>query len=230
MSLLDFIFPRKCVGCSKEGSYFCEKCIKGIGQDNLKCSVCEGVSMDGATHPLCKKVDSLDGVWSLGLYKDPLKTAIHKLKYRWIIELANDLTNITIEYWARYNSSLLQEIKKNQGSDWLVTAVPLHKSRQNWRGFNQSELLGKLLAKKLGLNYQNLLVKTKSTKPQMSLNAYQRKKNLKDVFSLTTSYQLQTTNIILVDDVWTTGSTLKECCQVLKKEGARKVWGFTLAS
>ncbi len=230
-ALLDFIFPKHCVGCNKVGTYFCEDCIKEIKQTDLICPICERMSLGGVTHPLCKKKFGLDGLWSLGAYKEPLREAIQKLKYKYVTDFSKELINILIEYWAKNPPILLDLIKKDRGENWLIVPVPLHKARQNWRGFNQAALLGKLLANKLGLEYKEVLKRVKNTTPQMSLKAHERKKNIKDAFSLfsTMNHEPLTHNILLIDDVWTTGSTLKECCYVLKRGGAKTVWALTLA-
>lgn len=226
--LLDFLFPKKCIGCRKIGSYFCDNCIQDIKQTELVCPFCEKLALGGAVHPVCKRKFGLDGLWSLGVYQAPLKNAIQKIKYKWIIELAETLINITLEYWARFQPFLLGQIKKDQGKNWVVIPVPLHKHRQNWRGFNQAALLGKLLADKIGLEFREDLKRIKNTKPQFKLKAWQRKGNIKGAFSLTKPYTLNP-NILLIDDVWTTGSTLKECCYILKRGGAKNVWALTIA-
>lgn len=229
MNLLDFLFPKRCVGCQKTGNYFCVSCIQNIKQSDLVCPFCERLSLGGLVHPICKRKYGLDGLWFLGVYEDPLRKAIQKLKYKFITELADVLVDLNLEYWARYSPFLLDEIKKNRGEGWIVTSVPLHKKRQNWRGFNQAELLARIFAKKLGLKYESCLERTKNTKQQAKLASHLRKQNIKNAFTLSKPLPLNAKNYILVDDVWTTGSTLKECCFVLKKNGAKKVWGLTLA-
>src|SRR3989338_3862896 len=226
--LLVFFFPKHCVGCSKVGVYFCTDCTKEIKQTELVCPVCERMGLGGVTHPLCRKKFGLNGLWSLGMYKEPLRGAIQKLKYKWVKDFAEELINILVEYWAKNPPILLDLIKRTSGEDWIIVPVPLHKSRQNWRGFNQSALLGKLFSQKLGLKYQEVLKRIKNTTPQMKLKAHERKQNIKNAFVLTENYNL-TTNILLIDDVWTTGSTLKECCYILKRGGAKTVWALTIA-
>lgn len=228
--ILDFLFPKKCAGCSKTGSYLCADCVKEIKQTELVCPFCERPSLGGVVHPVCKRRFGLDGLWSLGIYEGSLRRAIQKLKYKWVSEVARDLVDVTIEYWAKNPPILLDRIKKDQGMSWIVSAVPLHASRQKWRGFNQSELLAKLLASKLGLKYADSLKRMRNTKPQMKLLAAERKQNIKNAFSL--EFPLRSSpfpNVLLIDDVWTTGSTLKECCYVLKRAGAKTVWALTIA-
>lgn len=229
MNLLDLLFPKTCVGCKKFGSYFCEDCTKEIKQTELVCPFCERASLGGVVHSVCKRKFGLDGLWSLGIYEGSLRTAIQKLKYKWVSEIAKELVDITIEYWAKNSPILLDKIKKDQGKSWVVTSVPLHKIRQNWRGFNQSELLAKLFASKLGLRYETTLKRIRNTTPQMKLQAHERKKNIRNAFSLNTYPLILNSNALLIDDVWTTGSTLKECCYVLKRGGAKTVWALTIA-
>lgn len=229
MNLLDLLFPKTCVGCGKFGSYFCDACVLGIKQNDLVCPFCERASLGGVVHSVCKRKYGLDGLWSLGVYEGNLRTAIQKLKYKWVSEVSKELIDITTEYWAKNSPILLDQIKKNKGESWVVTSVPLHPRRQNWRGFNQSELLAKLLALKLGLKYQTLLKRVKNTTPQMKLLSHERKMNIKNAFALNSDYLVPEQDILLLDDVWTTGSTLKECCYVLKRAGAKRVWALTIA-
>lgn len=228
MNLFDFFFPKKCCGCGKFGTYFCESCIKTILQSDLVCPSCERPAIGGKVHPLCHKKYGLDGLWSLGIYQNPLKKATQKLKYKFVSDIAESLIDLMIEYWAKYTPQFIEEIKKTRGEGWIIVPVPLHPKREKWRGFNQSALLSKILAQKLGLEYQEALKRIRHTKPQVKLSAWERKKNIKNAFSLTRPYTLDA-NILLVDDVWTTGSTLKECCYVLKRNGAQKIWAITLA-
>lgn len=229
MNILDFLFPKHCVGCNKLGIYFCQDCVHKIKQTDLVCPFCERLSIGGVVHPVCRRKYGLDGLWSLGIYENPLKTAIQKLKYRWIEGIAIILVDLNLEYWARHPPLFLDEIKKDHGENWLIVPVPLHWQRQNWRGFNQAELLAKDLAKKIGLEYANALKRIKPTNPQVGKDAYKRRENIKGAFALDSISQLPNSNILLIDDVWTTGSTLKECCYVAKRGGAKKVWAITLA-
>lgn len=230
MNLFDFLFPKFCVGCGKLGTYFCPKCIKNIPQRELVCPNCERVSIGGAVHPLCKKRYGLDGLWSLGIYQDPLRPAIQKLKYKLVRDLAEVLVNLMIEYWAKYTPQFFEEIKKDQGRGWVIIPVPLHKKRENWRGFNQAKVIGQILSNKIGLSYSESLKRIRFTKPQVKLKGWQRKKNIRGAFAITESYTLAPKPYtLLIDDVWTTGSTLKECCYILKRGGAQKVWAITLA-
>ena len=229
--ILDLFFPKKCVGCKKEGSYFCKNCIADILQTDLICPQCGNLSIGGLTHPGCERSFGLDGLWSLGIYKGSLKKAIQKLKYEpaLVRDFAPVLADIIVYYWKKYSPHLFDLVRKNK-NQWVVVPVPLFWFRENKRGFNQSKLLGQILSKKLGLDYCDALKRIRYTRSQVKLKGQQRKKNIKDAFAISSNYDLGTMNyVLLIDDVWTTGSTMRECAKVLKKAGATKVWAMTLA-
>jgi ComF family protein len=117
----------------------------------------------------------------------------------------------------------------------LLVPVPLHPARQRERGYNQAELLARAFGDRIGLPVVNTgLRRARSTRPQISLNASDRRENVQDAFT----YQPRTADqgdavrgrrVLVVDDVCTTGSTLEACSLALKAGGASSVWGFTLA-
>jgi len=114
-----------------------------------------------------------------------------------------------------------------------VIPIPLHKNRERWRGFNQSEIIGKLIAKRLNLQFKNnLLIRPIATCPQVGLAKNQRVRNMRGKFAVNSSLksiiQPQIAYIIF-DDVLTTGSTIKEAIRILKESGAQKVFGLTIA-
>lgn len=239
--LLDLLFPKKCVGCKKTGSYserqrgassayFCKDCISNIKQTDLVCPKCEKLAIGGQTHPICIRRFGLDGLWSLGIYEPPLKQAIQTLKYKGVVDLSKILSEVIVEYWAKYQPFLLDQIKRVRGGGWIIVPVPLHWFRKNDRGFNQSFLLTKHLSESLGLSYIEALKRVRYTKSQVKLKGKERHQNIKNAFEISPNYDKAAMNyVLLIDDVWTTGSTLKECCYILKRAGAKKVWAITLA-
>ena len=228
LSLLDIFFPKKCVGCKRVGNYFCSKCILTITQKNLVCIYCKEESFAGLTHPLLCQKSNIDGVWSLGSYEGVLKKAIQYLKYKLIFDLGKEMIELMVIYLNLKQPYFWDQIKKNQ-HQWVVVPVPLHQFKMNKRGFNQSAVLAKILAEKLGLNYADILIRTRNTPQQVGLSSFQRKKNMINAFSLKSSVINYQSNVLLVDDVWTTGSTLKECAKVLKSTGIDKIWAVTIA-
>lgn len=225
--LLDLFFPKKCIGCRKEGKYFCDECISDILQTDLICPQCGNLSIGGLTHPSCEREFSLDGLWSLGIYQGSLKRLIQKLKYEpsLVRDFAPVLADLISDYWVKYQPFIYSEIQKDK--KWVVTSVPLYWFKENKRGFNQSKVIGQILSKKLNLDYSDVLKRVRYTASQVGLRKRARKENIKEAFSV--DGDLSEQNILLIDDVWTTGSTLKECCYALKKAGAKRVWAITLA-
>jgi ComF family protein len=114
--------------------------------------------------------------------------------------------------------------------DAVLIPIPLYQKRKNWRGFNQSEEIGKMIANKLKWEYQqDILVRTRKTIPQTELKGQERLQNISGAFSPNSDNLKPDKTYILLDDVLTTGSTLKEACKKLKQNGAKTVWGITIA-
>ena len=155
--------------------------------------------------------------------------AIGKLKYKFITDLAEDLFILTKRLIRTKNQFkwLKRSFSKNKT---ILIPMPLYWRRENWRGFNQSKLLGKKLADCFDWQLRDdILIRQKATQPQMSLKADQRQQNIQGAFKIAPNIQIpQDIDILLFDDVWTTGSTLKEAGKVLKKAGFKKVFGLTV--
>ncbi len=125
---------------------------------------------------------------------------------------------------------LLTKINEFKNIDY-ISYVPMHKSKPKLRGFNQNFLLAKGLSKKLNIPLgKNILLKIKDTKSQSSLNKRDRLLNLKDAFEVSNKAEIKSKNILLIDDIFTTGSTVSECARCLKTAGANKVYVLTVAS
>lgn len=226
MGFLDFVFPKYCVNCRKIGDYICANCFSFISFDVVMiCLVCNRQSIDGLTHPGCKTKYAIDGAFCAVAYKGIVKKLIYNFKYK---PYLSDLKNCLVELF--YESIIQQEIfQKAYESLPIFVAIPLHASRLRKRGYNHAKLLAEGLSKMLNLKLIDILQRKKNTKSQFGLKLKDRKKNLKDAFILNTKYLILNTNIFLVDDILTTGSTLFEAAKILKRNGAKKVWGLTLA-
>ncbi len=220
MNFLDLIFPRRCVGCSKFGTYLCPSCIGKIEYiEKPICPVCGKQSIDGITHPHCLSKYCLDGLFAVAHYRGIVKEAIHLIKYRFVSDLIESVSDLLISNWPK----TLPEF------DYLIP-VPLHSKREKFRGFNQSSLLSHSLGKKLDIAVkEKILIRKINTIPQADLKLKERLKNLKDSFSLRAKIDLSGKKIALIDDVSTTRSTFLECAKPLKQHGADIVWGIALA-
>jgi len=229
MFLLNLFFPKHCLGCGQEGVYFCPNCQKGIKPLSFQiCPVCQQSSINGSTHSFCQCEDNLDGLIVLFPYQGILKKALSKLKYYFVTSLVEEFTRLILGK-SKIPLGLSEKVFKNKV---ILLPIPLLKQRQNWRGFNQTELLGRKIAKYYGWELRtDFLIRWKSTPPQVGLKSKQREINLKEVFIFNPKIVVNDflkVNIILFDDVWTTGSTLKEAAKVLKKAGFKKVFGLTI--
>ncbi len=221
MDWLSWLFPRRCLGCNEIGSYLCPDCVNRFTPlHELYCPHCRRPSVMGITHPKCKEHCELDGLISCFSYRGIMAKAITRFKYSFVKDITNTLVELFI---SNANQPVLSK------HPWMIIPVPLHPSRQKWRGFNQAELL----ARGLAANWQQSIDLTSlrrqvNTTQQMSLSGKQRRSNLRHAFSVSFSLS-PPDSVLLIDDVVTTGSTLAECAATLKHAGVKEVWGLTLA-
>jgi len=221
MDILDIIFPKTCFGCGKKGTYLCAACLAKENLEMQICPICFKASISGKTHPSCRRPLGLDGLFPLWGYKRGVRKAILTMKYRFAFDIAGELSSHAAE---SLGSGFNPFPKKA-----LLVPIPVYKDRKNWRGFNQAEEVGKRLASLMKWDFNpKLLIKGKKTVAQTGLTKEQRRLNLSGAFILKEKHLPLSGLIILFDDVWTTGSTLKEACSVLKQKGVKKVWGLTL--
>ena len=228
--LLDILFPPYCINCGHENnSWLCFSCAKKIVPVvSQVCPVCEKLSPAGAYHLKCKKGKYLKGILSSAYFEEgPIREMIHNLKYNGLTSMVELLVDLMAK--ALTKNFQFQILNFQSNSNFIITYVPLHWLRQAGRGYNQSELLARAIGEKIGIDVCPLLSKTKSTKRQVKLRGNARRKNLQDVFSLKSDVSIKNKKIIIVDDITTTGSTLNECAAVLKKAGAKEIWGLVVS-
>jgi competence protein ComFC len=248
MFLADILFPKRCLGCGKIGYYFCRKCvgsIKIIQKNEAICPVCERLAFDGITHPRCQGRYDLNGLTSFFRYDGVIKKSIKSIKYRFTSDIAREFIHLIP--LTSYNLLPLSMFDNS-----ILIPIPLHLLRFRHRGFNQAEILGFELSKILKISLcKDVLIRVKPTTPQVEMkNRIDRLKNMNEVFNinnLTThlpSRQVQqpariamqsvtgrfnNINVFLLDDVFTTGATMRAAATILKKSGVKSVWGITMA-
>ena len=162
-------------------------------------------------------------LYGLANYDGEWRKLLHRLKYHSKPQLAPDL--------GRYLGVMLRQNSLFKTPD-VVTSIPLHPQKQKERGYNQSLLLARRLARELETSFQPLLCRTNNTESQTSLSRQERLLNVRGVFALSRrylQYDLQGKSILLVDDIYTTGATMGEAAGVLDEAGARQVNGAVLA-
>lgn len=226
MSLLDIIFPKYCIYCRSLGSYLCPNCFAQLSFDtHVICLECGKGSIDGLTHPACRKRTSINGVFCGVGYNHIAKKLIYTFKYRpYVSSLWITLTDLL------YESLIQKELFMTALTcSSLFIPIPLASQKLKQRGYNQSLLITKGLAKKFSLSFSDCLQRTKETKPQFGLQKHERKTNIEGAFTVKKSLSRPGASVFLVDDVLTTGSTLLEAAKVLKQQGFRDVWGITFA-
>ncbi len=228
--ILDTLFPISCLSCEKPDEWICEECLDKIPLKREQiCPICEkATTPDGRVCFKCKRKYSIDGLLTAASYKNKLVSgATHYYKYRFIEDLHIPLGKILTK--ALLNSDLALPD--------LIIPIPLHQRRLRWRGFNQSGLLAEYLSLNLTSGFKiptanNLIIRRKYTPPQMKIKDYsQRIKNMRNAFEINPveKNKIKEKRILLVDDIATTGSTLFECAKLLKKSGAREVFGLVIA-
>jgi len=167
------------------------------------------------------------------VYKAIIKKLIYNFKYKpYLADLKKFLTELF------YESIIQQEVFQTALKlSPVLVPIPLSQKRLRARGYNHAKLLAEGLSKNLNLKLSDILQRTRETKSQFGLKLKDRKENLKDAFALNTppdtqdklAKSLRAGNVFLVDDILTTGSTLLEAANILKRKGAKKVYGLTLA-
>lgn len=228
--IIEFIYPPKCMACDniiplENERWICDKCrslFKYI--EGNTCKIC-GIILEKSKS---KCVDCIErnNIFNTNkaifIYEGIIQDIIHKFKYGKKPYLGKGLGVLML------NRLLLTPyIFKDIN---YIVPIPIHKNRMRNRGFNQSELLAKEISKGLGLPMaSNLIIRKKDTKPQSAFSPLGRKNNLKDAFVVNKKYNLKNKNILLIDDIYTTGSTLNACCEVLYELGVNKVNATTLS-
>lgn len=232
VSLLDYLFPKFCVSCGKWGKYFCRSCAQKIFPITLSeaiCPMCGRSAIDGMTHPRCRTRHSLDGLISFFHYQGPMKAAVKAIKYRYTYDVVQSVIEQVSP--SILESSIHPQVSEIQ--ECTLSPIPLHSSRLKERGFNQSAYLGEKIAERIAVPFLNdVLIRTIKTIPQVQmLHRKERLANMRRAFVINAkiSNKLTTNGILLFDDVFTTGATMREAGSVLKRAGYNPVYGMSLA-
>jgi len=235
-SLLDFVFPPHCLLCNRfisseesESNGFrpaglvCQDCWNSLNVlPHPFCPTCRAfLNQSMRRCPSCSESFYLSLNRSLGLFDPYYQTLLHHFKYKRKISLGKELGK-------RLGELLIQD-KFLKDYDYLLP-VPLHRSKERERGYNQSKILAEEISELTFLPLlDKVLMRKKNTRDQTNLNAEERERNVRGAFVVRDKIVLIGKRIILVDDVMTTGATLKECSRVLKEAGVKEVAGATVA-
>ncbi len=221
--LIKTLFVPHCSVCGSYGVGLCRKCLaKCYVVAEESCLVCDKPSSNGNTHDLCDLLHNPTSLFCSFIYKDIVRNVIRVSKY-------NQKEFYALKKLA--STGAVYASKCGVGySEQLVVPIPLSVQRLRERGFNQSEVIAKEVSKEFGLQLAtNILVRTKATQAQAKLSRGERVENLKDAFSVKDQKSIQNRQILLVDDICTTGSTFISAANTLLAAGAKQVDCFALA-
>lgn len=214
--VVDFIFPKRCLGCGTNGEVLCLLCLNKIPKARI---YGEKNQIAVAIHP------------ALDYHDETLKKALWLFKYGGYASFAEMFGEIIYD-------KILEEIADinifAKNGKFIVIPIPISPAKLKKRGFNQSELIAKKICelgdKELFVLKNDILVKTKETESQMSVRQKERRlKNLVGAFAVKNGVDLHGQNVIIIDDIITTGATINEATKVLKEVGAREIIAFTVA-
>jgi len=219
-SALDWIYPPSCAGCGMTDTRWCQDCLAKI--QVIMPPLCETCGEHLPNGKICSNCIitplQITSLRSWACFSDPLRKAIHQLKYYRNVGLG--------DYFSDYLSDVL--VTAGWAID-VVIPVPLGVARRKVRGYNQASLLALPLALKFDLSFQpKILSRIRETISQTELNFMQRQENVAGAFYAPRGL-VDGKNILIIDDVTTSGSTLNSCGDALFSAGAANVYGLTLA-
>ncbi len=208
--LLELIFPAKCGFCGKINTqYLCKKCETKLGFEKSITNI--NVSKS------CYFKHYLYGY----LYKENIRRKMIDFKFNDKPELAHTFAKLLLN-----NEKICGFLKSYD----IIIPVPMYHKKQIQRGYNQSELVAQIIGKELQIEcIKDVLYKKRPTKMQSSLDKQMRRINVKDAYDIKNEQKIKENKIILFDDIYTTGNTVKECSKVLKKSGAKEIAVLTIA-
>jgi ComF family protein len=223
MAITDFLFPRRCFGCGYIGIYICPSCIKRLSVViSQECFYCGKKSLYGLTHPACKRKSGVDGYTHLFYYNNTLKKIVKGIKYSLVSSAKRDLQYLI----GRYGAENLLFYKKIP--PLFIHPIPLSSGKERTRGFNQVNFITSSLSYLLEKPTICVLEKKKTLPQAQMIGRAARQKNIKGAF-LAKKGLIFPKEILLIDDVVTTGGTIKEATKALKQKGVRRVYVFSVA-
>lgn len=217
--LVSWLAPASCLRCGAEGVAACLACLDSIPYSKRPtCFSCNALTVDGRACLRCRRRTDLSGVSVASHYDNLVKDLIGRLKFNGDQSVANLLAKMV---------SPLPRLR-SAGEFDLVTWVPAAPARLRQRGFHPAELIAEAVALDLGVPYRPLLGRLGNQR-QVGQNRQDRLTSAKGQYYLVKAKTLPSANVLLIDDVLTTGATMTECAAVLKAGGAKRIWGAVVA-
>ena len=224
-SLANLFFPPQCFSCNERidnSAILCETCSDElVGLKENICAFCNKKTVTGFICEECKREYPFDEVVCAYTFNLPLQRMIHHFKYNEFKKIGTFLGYKLAEIISTY--SFISD------TDYIIP-VPLHKAKKRFRGFNQSEIIARALSIKFNIPIlKNELTRKKFTQTQTKLKKHEREKNVANAFQLKNFGIIENKSLLLVDDVLTTGSTMKSIALLLKENLAKHIYVCTLA-
>jgi len=217
---LDLIFPARCVGCGAGGSFICPTCAAALPEAaQPRCPRCWRPGAAAVCDSCRLDPPPFDGLFAAYVYSGLARELVHHLKYRETAALAAPMASL-----------LAQALAARAPPADLIVPVPLSGARRRARGYNQSEALARSLGRELGLPVsRRALSRRRHTLPQArSHGAEERRRNVEGAFAARAD-EASGRRVLLLDDVTTTGATLRACAGALQEAGAASVWAVAFA-
>lgn len=225
--LKDLIAPKKCYSCNKEWHFLCEQCLSKIAKFESICYCCKGRIDNFDVHKNCLDDVHYDKIVILAHYKNKVISKLIKhLKFYWKKDIWEDFWNYLSELFFE------NEIYKNT-DDYIIIFPPMWFIKKIKKWYNHSQIIAKYISKRTGIKMEkNLIIKSKQTRQQSTLNRNERLKNLENSFKIGKNKvdKIDKKTFIIVDDVISTGTTINEISKILKEKWAKKVIWLIVAS
>ncbi len=229
-AILDFLYPPRCIVCgdiaikTKDDKAFCTECRKNIPwiEARHRCRYC---SVPHEKDPVCvvckgreKEYKRAVAVFEYSIVKE----TIENYKFKGHKYLSDHIGEVMYRYACRFYPELLNVCD-------IICPVPIHSTRLEERGYDQSVLLAKVISEKSGIEYDKAIVRIRATDPQSLIKGHNlREDNVKGAFKAIKDITGKT--VMLIDDVLTTGNSANECTKALLSAGAKEVYVFTFAA
>lgn len=216
-SLIDNLMPATCVACQRPASFLCHNCIETIKW--VEAPVCERCGSAEIYLSHCQSCHTAISPFQAATYfTDPIRPAVHAIKYTKTPAVGKQLGDLMADRWSMWKTN----------AD-MITAIPLHPQRQRERGYNQAERIAERFAERINIPIRcDILFRVRHTRPQVGLQGKSRRDNVRGAFQAVEPL-VRDKHILLVDDVLTTGATVKESAETLYRAGAQTVTAFCLA-
>lgn len=205
--LFDILLPKRCIGCRQEGDYICDKCSVFLSES-------------------INNIDKLVSIWE---YEGIMEKLIREIKYDGMTHAIDELVERAFTVIAKDTVRFENFLKFLLSEDTYITYVPMYKNKEKKRGFNQAELIAKKVGEITKKEVGPLLIKTKDNLSQAGLSPSERIENVRGVFDIAPVIKVKPQSVILVNDIYATGATMRECQKVLRENGIKNIWSFVLA-